>query len=211
MNLSTLIGLSSISLLLCVVLLRLLLLFKLKTQYIYFILAVFFIISFMSFSGDTINQYFRGIFNDLSISSIILISYFISMFRHSRIQTASTLNIIALAGVCFYPLALGFGPTDPYAWGYFNNLHGYTVPLIFIMSLLGLISYAFYKKDLMLLICLVSSIIAFQFGLLESRNLWDYLLDPVIWIFALYGTFISFFSQIKFWKNTGKHIQSENL
>ena len=199
MNLSILIGLSSISLLLCVVLLRLLLLFKLKTQYIYFILAAFFIISFIPFSGDTINQYFRGIFNDLSISSIILISYFISTFRHSRIQTASTLNIIALAGVCFYPLALGFGPIDPYAWGYFNNLHGYTVPLIFIMSLLGLISYAFYKKDLMLLICLVSSIIAFQLGLLESQNLWDYLLDPVIWIFALYGAFISLFSRLKFW------------
>lgn len=195
MSLSTLIGLSGISLLLCVALLRFLILFNLKKSMVSILLLLFFFLTFVSMDGYSINQYFRGIFNDLSISSLILAMYYLFTYNQPPIQTHSILRIIALSGVLFYPLALGFGPIDPYAWGYFNNIHAYTAPLLLLLALFILLTYAFYKKDLMTLICLPGASLAFQLNLLESRNLWDYLLDPLIFIFALFSVLISIVRQ----------------
>ena len=197
MNFSTLIGLSGISLLLCVLLLRFLILFNLKKAIVYVLLLLFFLLTFISIDGNSINQYFRGIFNDLSISTLILVTYYLFTYQNPPIQTDSVLRIIALSGLIFYPLALGLSPIDPYAWGYFNNIHAYITSLLFLLTLLSLLTYAFYKKDLMTLICLLGASLAFQQNLLESRNLWDYLLDPVIFIFALFSVIISMFRQIR--------------
>ncbi len=195
MSFSTLIGLSGISLLLCVLLLRFLILFNLKKAIVYTLLLVFFLLTFVSIDGNSINQYFRGIFNDLSISSLILVTYYLFTYQNPPIQTDSILRIIALSGLIFYPLALGLSPIDPYAWGYFNNIHAYTAPILFLLTLFSLLTYAFYKKDLMTLICLLGASLAFQLNILESRNLWDYLLDPVIFIFSLFSVIVSIFSQ----------------
>ena len=195
MNFSTLIGLSGISLLLCVLLLRFLILFNLKKAIVYTLLLVFFLLTFVSIDGNSINQYFRGIFNDLSISTLILVTYYLFTYQNPPIQSGSMLRIIALSGLIFYPLALGLSPIDPYAWGYFNNIHAYTAPLLFLLTLFSLLIYAFYKKDLMTLICLLGASQAFQLNILESRNLWDYLLDPVIFIFSLFSVIVSIFSQ----------------
>ena len=195
MNFSTLIGLSGISLLLCVLLLRFLILFNLKKAIVYTLLLVFFLLTFVSIDGNSINQYFRGIFNDLSISSLILVTYYLFTYQNPPIQSGSMLRIIALSGLIFYPLALGLSPIDAYAWGYFNNIHAYTAPLLFLLTLFSLLTYAFYKKDLMTLICLLGASLAFQLNILESRNLWDYLLDPVIFIFSLFSVIVSIFSQ----------------
>jgi len=195
MNFSTLIGLSGISLLLCVLLLRFLILFNLKKAIVYVLLLLFFLLTFISIDGNSINQYFRGIFNDLSISTLILVTYYLFTYQNPPIQTDSILRIIALSGLVFYPLALGLSPIDPYAWGYFNNIHAYTAPILFLLTLFSLLTYAFYKKDLMTLICLLGASLAFQLNILESRNLWDYLLDPVIFIFSLFSVIVSIFSQ----------------
>jgi len=199
MSFSTLTGLSGISLLLCVPLLRLLIVFNLKKAFIYTLLLLFFLLTFFSIDGNSINQYFRGIFNDLSISTLILVIYYLFTYQNPPVQTQtdSILRIIALSGLFFYPLALGLGSIDPYAWGYFNNIHAYITSLLFLLTLLSLLTYAFYKKDLMTLICLLGASLAFQQNLLESRNLWDYLLDPVIFIFALFSVIISMFRQIR--------------
>ncbi len=195
MSFSTLFGLSGISLLLCVLLLRFLILFNFKKAIIYVLLLLFFLFTFVSIDGNSINQYFRGIFNDLSISTLILMTYYLFTYQNPPIQSGSMLRIIALSGLIFYPLALGLSPIDPYAWGYFNNIHTYIAPLLFLLTLLSLLTYAFYKKDLMTLICLLGASLAFQLNILESRNLWDYLLDPVIFIFALFSVIISIFRQ----------------
>lgn len=207
MSFSTIIGLSGISLLLCVLLLRILILFNLKKAIVYILLLLFFLLTFVSIDGNSINQYFRGIFNDLSISTLILMIYYLLTYQNPPLLSGSMLHIIALSGLIFYPLTLGLSPIDPYAWGYFNNFHAYTAPLLFLLILFALLIYAFYKKDLMALICLLGASLAFQLNILESRNLWDYLLDPVIFIFALFSVIISIFRQ----RRSEKTVKSSTL
>lgn len=188
LSLQTIIGLTGISILLSAILLRVLLFYKIKKQAAYLISVLLFAMSFISFSGDSISFYFRGLFNDLSITTLILLIYFFTRPEANSSQTRPLFFLVAIAGLFFYPTALGFGPVDPYSWGFINKDHGLLPPLIFIIILAGLMYFAFIKNNSILLLSLVLSTIAFQLGLLESRNIWDYLFDPLIFIYALATT-----------------------
>lgn len=182
---STLAGLSGLSLLLSVIVLRVLLFLKVKKQTAVVILLLVFVISFIPVSGYSINLYLRGLLNDLSISSLVLMGYYIISMEDAPSQTRPIFNLIAISGLFFYPMALGFGSIDPYSWGYLNNSHATIIPLIFILLLALLVFFSFYKKQTLMLLCVTLSLLAYQLQLLESRNLWDYLLDPVIFFYAL--------------------------
>ncbi len=191
MSIQTLFALSGISLLLSAILLRVLLLFRLNKKFSYSLCALFFVVSFIHYDGYSINFYVRGLLNDLSITTLILLVYYFiqphkditSLRRHSY----PVFFIIILCGTFFYPAALGYGPLDPYAWGYINNIHGLSGSLLFLLALFGLMLYALLRHYSLLLICLVSALLAYVFGVLESHNLWDYLFDPVIFIYALFA------------------------
>lgn len=196
-SIQTLVGLSGISLLLSAILLRILLFFKLNKQISYFISILFFAVSFVSFSGDSINFYFRGLFNDLSITTLVLLVYYFIQPDADRNQTHPLFFLIAITGLFFYPAALGLGPVDPYSWGFINKDHGLLPPLVFFVLLGGLMCFALIKNHTVLLLSLVLSTLAYQSGLLESRNLWDYLLDPLVFIYALVTIISRLFSNKK--------------
>lgn len=187
MSLQTMIGLTGISLLLSVILLRLLFLFKFKKQSSYLLSILFFTISFISFSGDSINFYIRGLINDLSITTLLLLISYVIEPKANKSQMLPILILVLITGLFFYPTALGFGPVDPYSWGFINKNHGLFTPIIFILILMTLMFFALLKHYSLLLLALVFSLLAYQMGLLESRNLWDYLLDPLIFIYALFA------------------------
>ncbi|MCU7967437.1 MAG: hypothetical protein KZQ74_09655, partial [gamma proteobacterium symbiont of Bathyaustriella thionipta] len=71
------------------------------------------------------------------------------------------------------------------SWGFINKTHDHYSSLIFITCLAGLMTFSLIKQYNLLLLCLVLSTLAYQLKLLESQNLWDYLLDPLIFIYAL--------------------------
>jgi len=194
-SLQTMLGLTGISLLLSVTLLRVLLFFKLKKQLSYFIAILLFAISFVSFSGNTINFYFRGLFNDLSITSLILLSYYFIQPETDKKQTQPIFLLLVITGLFFYPTALGLGPVDPYAWGFISKDHGITTPLIFLSLLAGLMYFALVKSYSILLLSLVLATLCYHSGLLESRNIWDYLFDPLVFIYALTAIISSLFSK----------------
>ena len=194
-SLQTMLGLTGISLLLSVTLLRVLLFFKLKKQLSYFIAILLFATSFVSFSGDTINFYFRGLFNDLSITSLILLSYYFIQPETDKKQTQPIFLLLVITGLFFYPTALGLGPVDPYAWGFISKDHGITTPLIFLSLLAGLMYFALVKSYSILLLSLVLATLCYHSGLLESRNIWDYLFDPLVFIYALTAIISSLFSK----------------
>jgi len=185
MNLPTLIGLGGISLLLSATLFKILISLKISKQTAYILSGLIFILSFVPISGYTVNQYFRGLFNDLSITSIIVLGYYLINPERSKNQTQPLMLLIAIVGILFYPAAIGFGPIDPYAWGYLNQDHGLFIPLLFLALLAALMTMAVIKRYTLLLSCLVFSSIAYQLNLLESLNLWDYLLDPIIFLYAI--------------------------
>ena len=73
------------------------------------------------------------------------------------------------AGAALYPMALGLGRVDPYVLGWgFSWLHvlvlGVTVALLWMRNRFGIV--------------LVAAVLAYNLGLFESVNLWDYLVDP---------------------------------
>jgi len=187
-NLSQFIALTGISLLLSAIFLRLLFLFNINKITARSIAFIVFALSFVTVSGDSVNIYCHGLVNDLSISSIVLTGYYlINSEKNSDQMTKQIIPIsylIALSGLFFYPTALGLGTIDPYSWGFINNSASFS-SLIFICFLAMLIIFSFIKQYSLLLFTLVLCLAAYQLKLLESRNLWDYLFDPLIFSYAL--------------------------
>jgi hypothetical protein len=87
------------------------------------------------------------------------------------------MGAVALAALFLYPMALGWGDWDAYGpgWGSWGML-----------LTLALLCAACLAKGLKVLPALIAlALTAWSLGLMESGNLWDYLLDPWLSIFAL--------------------------
>ena len=127
--------------------------------------------------------YIRGISSDLSMTLVALACIFLSrrffgvpaiVIRENRALT----GVVAGAALFLYPTALGWGDWDAYRLGWGSwGLWG---------TLLAL-SLVFWVKGLRLLPVLVGlALFAWSAGLMESANLWDYLVDPWLAIAALF-------------------------
>lgn len=123
--------------------------------------------------------YVRGISSDLSITWLVLAC--IGMVRRWRGEAlvdarerVALYAAIAAAALLLYPMALGWGDWDPYRSGWGSP--GMWVGLLAV-------TLFFWANGLRLLPVLVAlALLAWTLGLLESTNLWDYLLDP--WLAA---------------------------
>ena len=93
----------------------------------------------------------------------------IKLFRPVDFQTAWI--FAAVAGLILFPMALGAGPFDPYAAGWAFSWLSVTILALTIVL-------AFLKNRFAVVLLL--AVLAWNFHLLESRNLWDYLLDPFL-------------------------------
>jgi hypothetical protein len=81
-----------------------------------------------------------------------------------------------LAGTGLYPLALGISRFDPYeaGWGF---------SWLFILVLLFTLIFLIRKNRFG--IVLLFTILAYNLNVLESSNFWDYVVDPVLFIWAV--------------------------
>ena len=98
----------------------------------------------------------------------------IKLFRPIDFQTAWI--FAAVAGLILYPMALGAGPFDPYAAGW--SFSWLSVTILVLTIVLALLKNRFA-------VVLLLAVLAWNFHLLESRNLWDYLLDPFLTVRSL--------------------------
>lgn len=85
-------------------------------------------------------------------------------------------TVLAIAGVALYPAAMGFLDYDVYVLGY----SGYLLPIAVAL----VIGYAIFRGYLLTAVVLNVAVAAFLLGAGESRNLWDYVLDPIAWIIS---------------------------
>ena len=119
--------------------------------------------------------YVRGVTGDLSIVlTLLLWSSLLSSSKPAPIAFKFSLAIIAF---CFYPFALGLGMMDPYAWGYGSI--SFLIAVLFFALVCGL---ANWSRGVWII---AIAIIAWAAHWHESANLWDYLLDPFLAIWAL--------------------------
>jgi hypothetical protein len=151
--------------------------------------------------GLSLAQWLRSVTGDLSVLSLLVFANILAqrLFHHNLVESASRNTLllgVALVGGLFYPLSLGLNSFDPYQLGYSPLYMSGLLCLFSITAWLGA------KRDLAIILLL--PLLAYNLSLLESTNLWDYLMDPVLFIYALVqiwtgGKFIRL-------KNTGVQI-----
>jgi hypothetical protein len=124
-----------------------------------------------------LSAYVRGATGDLSIVTLLLL--WSSVLPSARNTPLGFKVPIALIAIVFYPLALGFGMEDPYAWGY-GSLSLLIASILFAI-MCGL---AGWTKGVWIFSL---AMIAWAAQWHESANLWDYLLDPFLAIWALFA------------------------
>src|SRR5512135_843212 len=131
--------------------------------------------------GLSLAEFVRGITGDLSVFSLLLLTVSLarslggSAWVEDSNRNAALLAIV-LVEVSFYPLVLGIGMFDPYRLGYGS--------LWFMTALLGAAIWASLRHSTLLAVGLALAVAAWSVGWYESTNLWDYLLDPWLAIYA---------------------------
>jgi len=121
--------------------------------------------------------YLRGIVGDLSVTTVLLLvrGLLRPVLGWTAIDARSRLALqilVAAGGLVLYPLALGLGPFDPYPFGYASPW--------FLVVLLALVVAAGLRRLTLVTGCLALAVLAWAAGVYESRNLWDYLIDPLV-------------------------------
>ena len=120
--------------------------------------------------------YIRGVTGDLSILSLMLNICSWSGMNAFRIASITPI-LIAVVAILFYPFALGFTMFDPYAWGYHSS--------IFVGTVLLVAAIYFFAKHSWEALMISITVIAWSIHWHESINLWDYLLDPFLAVWAI--------------------------
>lgn len=131
--------------------------------------------------GMPFGRFLHGITLGFSIPSFaLLLSILWSAHTGRPLLSKPTRVTMCVAGTVFgislYPMAIGFGTFDPYALGW--NSDGLTMFLMLLTS-------AFLWQSTAFGYVLLLSAVAWQIGLLESTNIWDYVVDPVYFLSSL--------------------------
>jgi hypothetical protein len=132
--------------------------------------------------GLMVAGYLRAALGDLSIVSQALLAVAVVGYVNGRRylaekETKILMSVIVLAGAFLYPAALGLTYFDPYALGYGSPW--------FAGVLLILTLAAWHLRLEWLAALVVAAVLARLLNALESRNLWDYLIDPWLLLYAL--------------------------
>jgi len=124
----------------------------------------------------------RGVTGDLSMSTLVLAGA--ACFAQLTGRTLIGLRdrqalcwLLALAAAFLYPFALGWTPFDPYALGYGS--------IGFLTALLAITLAAWWARLHVIVLVVIAAALAYLVGAYESRNLWDYLIDPLASVYAL--------------------------
>ncbi len=126
----------------------------------------------------------RGVTGDLSATTLVLagaacVAQLSGRTVISPRDRRALFRLLALGAAFLYPFALGWTPFDPYALGYGS--------LGFVAALLGVTLIAWYFRCNVVVVIIIAAAVAFLAGAYESRNLWDYLIDPLASLYAIVG------------------------
>jgi hypothetical protein len=137
---------------------------------------------FVPFGELSLAAYVRGVTGDLSMSTLVLagaacIAQLTGRNLIGQRDLRALLWRVAAAAVFLYPFALGLSPFDPYALGYGS--------VGFVTALLLVTLAAWYARLNLIVLVVIAAVLAYLGGAYESRNLWDYLIDPLVSGYAL--------------------------
>lgn len=130
--------------------------------------------------GIPLGRWFFGVAGNFSVAFTALVAIGLGQSLAGRQwftpgDFRTTWLFGGLAGLALYPLALGLGDFDPYALGWQSLAFQALVPVV---------SLALFYHGSRLGWLLLGAGVGWMLGVLESTNLWDYLVDPC---YALIG------------------------
>ena len=139
-------------------------------------------------------EYFISLAGHLSITTIMLLSASLSetLLQRRLIDTRERLLIclaIIAAGIILYPSAYGMLSFSTYQFG-FGSL-SFAIALMLLAIL-----FTVFRKHLALSL-IILSVLAFDLNLFSTGNLWDYLIDPLVVIYAVVTVTIWVFRTIR--------------
>ena len=141
-----------------------------------------FVLMLMPFGELPLAAYLRGATGDLSITTLVLT--WCALLRpgyacgsNDASNRRGLLTLVTLVALPLYPLSLGLSAFDPYRLGYGDPQ--------FVAALLLVALAAWIRKHHLIATCISLATLAWTTGWYESGNLWDYLLDPWVAIYAL--------------------------
>jgi hypothetical protein len=126
--------------------------------------------------------YVRGVIGDLSVTTLLLLAVMLFSYVTGRRlidprERAVWFAALAIGASALYPTALGLGPLDPYALGYGS--------FGFVTFLLALSIIAWRANCLWIVFGAMIAVAAHLLRLLDSANLWDYFMDPLVAGYAI--------------------------
>ena len=146
---------------------------------------IVFVMSLVPLADQSVAHYLAGVIGSLSITSIMLLCTYIIYRCRKKARLPEELRadlnrlymIVGVIAIFLYPSALGLTHWDLYAEGYY--------PIILAPTLLSIVVLGIYRNWIFLSILMAIVFVSYGFGLFESNNLWDYLIDPLVAIFCL--------------------------
>ncbi len=131
-------------------------------------------------NGLILGGYVRGFFGDFSaVSWMVMLAAVIRRAGGPALLDVADRRrlwcLVAIGGAVLYPMTAGLTVFDPYALGY--------QPLILVVALLPIMLWLALIRSRLLWV-LALAVLAFDLHVLESPNLWDYLLDFWLTLYA---------------------------
>ena len=131
--------------------------------------------------------YLRGLPGELSITTLILLftASMSALFDRNFFKPRGFflfMLLVLTVGLFLYPFSLGVTYFDPYALGYSSK--------IFLAFFFAAALTAWYFNLYFLVIIIVLDVSAYLMGIYESNNIWDYLIDPILTLFAFFWLII---------------------
>ena len=143
--------------------------------------AVTLALALLPLGGLPLAGYVRGITGDLSVTTLVLltIGLFGGFLGSVEPRERRALSVLVVLGALFlYPMALGLGSFDPYRLGF--------VPSGLLGALFVVAVLAWLRQFYVLLLCILVAVSSHALELMESPNLWDYLVDPWVVVASIY-------------------------
>ena len=123
----------------------------------------------------------KGLFADLSLTTLTLLVLWpvlrLKKISLNNTDSAGLCTIVLVLAVTLYPMALGVGAYDPYALGF--------RPWALLTAIAALGVLATLRGYLVSKTIVIVVLIGYWLRVLDSQNLWDYLIDPIVAIFAV--------------------------
>ncbi len=185
MTLTIFFGVGGHALLLTAIVLRLAYSLRLRRNHGYPLALIILALTLIPMGQLAAAQFSRGLFGDLSIVTILLLARFILLPQASKVDSRQLFTMLCITGTLFYPAALGLGMTDPYQWGYLNSYRGIEQPLLFLAGIITMMIIAGRMENNLIMLCISMALLGFMLKTMESRNIWDYLIDPIVFIYGL--------------------------